>query len=240
MNTVSIGDTNYVLDSANIEVAGIKNPVGVRPNTTDVFMFDEIFIRRDYTLPFDLPSQPNVIIDGGANVGYASVWFANLFPNTTTVAIEPDIENYSLMHRNLCPYENVHPLRAALWHEDTYLNVLRDKPSEGALRHSSIQVADNGSTGQDSVYAISINTIMSEMQLEHIDILKVDIEGSEKELFSRNFSGWVDKTNLIIVETHDRMKKGCSSAVNCALSADDFKRYRVGENDIFARKSWLT
>jgi hypothetical protein len=57
-----------------------------------------------------------------------------------------------------------------------------------------------------------------------IDIFKLDIEGAEKELFSVNYERWLEKTNVIIIELHDRFRDGCTEELNNATNPFRFSR----------------
>ena len=71
------------------------------------------------------------------------------------------------------------------------------------------------------------------LQTDLVDILKIDIEGSEKEIFEQGFEEWLPFTKILIVETHDRYKQGSSKAVLKAVSAYNFSLEVSGENLIF-------
>jgi hypothetical protein len=73
--------------------------------------------------------------------------------------------------------------------------------------------------------------------LQTIDILKLDIEGAEKELFRAGFESWLPNTRLLIVELHDRMVPGCSKALFEAVSKYDFDCETRWENLIFYNKN---
>ena len=78
---------------------------------------------------------------------------------------------------------------------------------------------------------------MIEYNFPKIDILKLDIEGSEKELFETNFEDWLPKTKILIIELHDAMKTGCSKSVFNAISKYDFSFSIKGENIIFTNNA---
>jgi len=59
------------------------------------------------------------------------------------------------------------------------------------------------------VQGITIDKIMDDYGLDRISILKVDIEGAEREVFMDS-SQWLDKVDALIVELHGRMKLGCN------------------------------
>ena len=74
---------------------------------------------------------------------------------------------------------------------------------------------------------------MKNNNIDSIDIFKIDIEGSEKELFEMNYEYWLPKTKCLIVETHDRMKPGCSESVLNTIRKYDFEKIESGENIVF-------
>src|SRR5690349_22538922 len=61
----------------------------IRNHTSDVQAFEQIFLAEDYNFALTNVS-PRLIVDAGANVGYASIYFANKFPNATILAVEPE------------------------------------------------------------------------------------------------------------------------------------------------------
>ncbi len=63
---------------------------------------------------------------------------------------------------------------------------------------------------EGNVSAISINELLEKYQLDRIDILKVDIETSEKVVFSDNYEQWLPKTKMILIELHDWMEPACA------------------------------
>ena len=66
----------------------------------------------------------------------------------------------------------------------------------------------------------------------------LDIEGSEKEVFSTDFENWLPKTKVIVIELHDAMKTGCSRAVFAAVNKYNFSFNFKGENIIFTNLSF--
>ena len=78
---------------------------------------------------------------------------------------------------------------------------------------------------------------MKKMDWDHIDILKLDVEGAEKEIFSSNYEDWLPKTKVLIIELHDRMRKGCSKVVFSAISEYNFSLDISGENLVFTKEA---
>jgi hypothetical protein len=89
-----------------------------------------------------------------------------------------------------------------------------------------------------AIAAISIPDLLLEAGTDSIDLLKLDIEGAEKELFENHAcSGWLARTRAVIVELHDRFKPGCTAAVERAVGGQSFRRSQVGENLLFIREN---
>src|SRR5690606_34215424 len=84
--------------------------------------------------------------------------------------------------------------------------------------------------GENMIDAYNLAEIMSKYSLTHIDILKMDIEGSEKKVFSENYSQWLDKTRLVIIEFHDRMLAGTAKTFFEAIRNYDYRLETRGEN----------
>src|SRR5690349_9066138 len=87
-----------------INASFLRNPVYLRDNYSDRAIFLQVFYEKQYEV-FDapLPSSER-IIDAGANIGLASVFFANKFPQAQIIAIEPELENFALLQKNTKGY----------------------------------------------------------------------------------------------------------------------------------------
>jgi hypothetical protein len=65
----------------------------------DAFIHSEVFEHQYYRLP--LRSAPATILDLGANIGLATVYFARMFPRAALACVEPAPENLRLLRDNL-------------------------------------------------------------------------------------------------------------------------------------------
>lgn len=197
-----------------LDVPGLEHPLHLRAGTSDLYMFEEVFIDGEYAIASEL--DPKLIIDVGANVGFASVYFANRYPKARIISIEPDPSNVEVLRRNIAPYRNVEAVQAAVWFESTTLG-LDDRGDK-----SGIQVRADATGG---VRAMTIEEVLAMAGTPRIDILKLDIEGAEKELFEHDPS-WLGNVGVLMIELHDRFKPGCSKALYSALVRHDFREMR--------------
>lgn len=216
------------IEIVKIFVPKIKIPIFLRTNTTDAPTFSQIFIQKDYDIGIKI--KPKLIIDGGANVGFASVWFANKFPKSKIYAIEPEVENYKILISNTRKYSNVKLIKAGLWHKKALLRVL----DKGYGRWGFV-TEETISLEKECLKAITIDDILRKSGFDQIDILKLDVEGAEKEIFSKNYEHWLPRVRVLIIEIHDWMKKGCSNSFYSAIKKFNFKESRSGENIVLVR-----
>ncbi len=191
---------------------GIRFPFYIRMLASDVSVYDQVFIIGEYD--FRTRRDPAIIIDAGANTGLTSVWFANRFPGSRIIAIEPEKDNFAILEKNIAPYDNITPVHGALWDENKEI-VLVD-PGLGTMGYMT---RNNGTSQEDiparplyRVKGMTLDRIMAEQGIGFIDILKIDVEGAEREIF-QDPSSWIDKVGSLIIETHERMKPGCKQSV---------------------------
>ncbi|OGI67955.1 hypothetical protein A2738_03860 [Candidatus Nomurabacteria bacterium RIFCSPHIGHO2_01_FULL_42_15] len=216
-------------DEFGIRIPGYKQKMFLRKHTSDEDAFDQIFVAQDYTNPFLDGFSPKVIIDAGAYVGYSSVYFANKYSDAKIIAIEPEDSNFELLQKNTLNYNNIYCIQAALWGEPEKLKVVEGD----AGRHWAFKVEKLSGDGNANSRAVSVVTmpqIIATYKLETIDILKIDIEGAEKELFSKNYESWISKCKIIVIELHDRFLPGCSKVFYSALSTLPFNQHTKREN----------
>ena len=131
------------------------------------------------------------MVDAGANVGYASVLFAERWPEATIVALEPDASNFRLLVKNTRHYPHILPLQAALWSDHRPLRVVGE--NKWALRVEDAAESEFTTVTMADLVAMSGG---------RIDLLKLDIEGAECGLFA-NDPTCLDDVDLLIVELHD-------------------------------------
>jgi FkbM family methyltransferase len=169
-------------------------PVKVRPETSDLSVFYQIMIFDEYRCVAGLKS-PELIIDLGANVGYSSAYFLSRFKNSRVIAVEPDPSNFRELQNNLLPYRSrAIAVQAAVWPHSEML--LLNHPGQGEEWGISIRPSENG-----TVRAITVPELISMSGAQRISLLKIDIEGSEIDLF-RSDTTWLRQVDNIVIELH--------------------------------------
>ncbi len=202
-----------------------KHRVYLRIDTSDFCAYRDVLIFRSKSYDPGIPDfSPNVIVDAGAHIGMASILFALKYPKARIIAIEPEPANFAALVRNTTPYKTIIPIQAALWRTDGEVTL----GASNAHPKGAFQIVENG---RQRVRSITMETVMRETGICSIDLLKVDIEGAEKEVFES--CPWIGNVQVIAIELHDRVRPGCASTVENA--ARDLRRNQQGEVTIFAR-----
>jgi FkbM family methyltransferase len=213
-------------EEAEINFPGIRSPIFLRLKTSDLATFKDIFVRGQYD--FAPPAPPRVIIDAGANIGLTSLLFANRFPAAKIIAVEPELSNYEMLRKNTAPYANIIPVQAAIWNENRPVTIV--DPGFGKWGFQVGSAAGGAARNVLECQGLTIDKIMSDHNLDFIDILKMDIEGGEKEVFE-DAGKWIDRIGLLIVELHDRLKEGCSRSLGNATG--NFKYQWQHEENVY-------
>jgi FkbM family methyltransferase len=211
-------------NTKNIKIRGIKYPFSLRNGTSDIPTFYQVFLHKEYDIHFE---NPRFIIDGGANIGLFAILMKNRYPDTKIICLEPDPENFDMLKKNVSVYDGIYCEHCGVWNKDTKL-IAYDKYNYGKW---GIVVEENV---DGKISAVSIDTLLGKYTMQHIDVLKLDIETSEKRLFSENFLTWLPKVKTLIIELHDWVEEGCSKPFFEAINKS-FSKYKFsmkGENVI--------
>lgn len=192
-----------------------------RRESSDVRVFHQVVLRRSYQLPIVLPAV-RFIVDAGANAGYAALYFAQANPDARILAIEPDRSNFEMLCTNSENVARIECFLGALWPVETRLSIQNPSAPKTAIM---VGEAENC---EGDVPTITIPRIVATHGF--IDILKLDIEGAEIELFSHCDLSWLDEVGCLIIELHDFMRPGCSMAFYRAIARRSFQQHISGEN----------
>ena len=198
----------------------VRHPFHLRLPSTDVPTYCEVFLRRDYA--FEAQRAPQVIVDAGANIGLSAIFFANLFPDARIYALEPEPSNFQMLLKNVAPYEQITALNVALWNENKLISLVDPGLGEWGFMTED---AAHGALERGLVQALTLDRLIQDHQLDRIDLLKLDVEGAEREVFS-DPGAWIDRVDAMIVELHDRMKPGCSRNFYLATQAFELEWMR--------------
>jgi FkbM family methyltransferase len=209
---------------AELNIPAHPGQIFLRKGTSDIAVFTSIFAFNEFDINFEVPSD-GIIIDCGANIGVSTVYFASKYPQALIIALEPNQANFELCQKNTQDFKNVVCLKAAIWNDSCELFLQNPQDEDWAFRYNDRQNIEAKDIQKgEKVLAFSVPDLIKRYDLKKINIMKIDIEGAEKELFSGNSLTWMNSVDNFIVELHDEIVPGCSSAFYKSLNRFDFKQ----------------
>lgn len=214
----------------SLPVPGSLHECLVRFGGSDPTVYVEVLLKREYFVPFASP--PAVVVDAGANTGLSALFFATMYPSARIFAIEPESTNYELLLRNTRALPSITPIRAALVGKPGQVDVV--DPGDGPWGFQARNVAEpSESRVVEQVDGLTVDQLLQKYGIEHIDLLKMDIEGAELEVMADSRT-WLSKVDTIVAELHDRFRRGCSLSFYSATNSFPFEWHR-GENVFVSR-----
>lgn len=207
----------------HLVVPGLPGSVALRGGTSDVDVFIQIFLHHD--LDFVLRENPVTIVDGGANIGLSSLYLAQKYPDSRIVAVEFEASNFALLKANVGAYERITCVHAGLWSDDGRLSVSNPQAQKWAY---CPMAASHETAESESVPAITIGALLDRHAFARVDLLKLDIEGSEFEVLAGS-EVWLARVKAIAIELHDWIKPGCGMRFVESIARRRFQLQTRGE-----------
>ncbi len=163
-----------------------------RLNKGDLWSMREVLLDECYRFPGEI--NPKTFVDLGANIGLTSYWMSRHYPLEHILMVEPDVENARIAKLNLAAFQaGVFCVEGAVGSKDGFA---RFKPSDS----SNLGSIQQGEEGDTRVY--SMDSLLKVAGIPgSVDLLKIDIEGGEADLFSAN-TDWLEQVGAIIAEFH--------------------------------------
>lgn len=221
-----------------MQIPTLPYPIRFRPATTDWIIMEQIFIDQAFSLT-QWPEHERairaryesiiarglipVIMDCGAHIGLATLWFAVKFPGARIFAIEPASENFEILRWNVKPYPNIKPIQAAIWDHETQVRLVNAGGEPWAW--------ETREHNSGEMRTVTVPSLLDREPDSVPLVIKIDIEGSEIEMFRSNLA-WIEKTPLIIIELHDWQGgwRGTGHAVFSSLSTHPRDYIQRGEH----------
>jgi len=190
----------------------LTHPTGI-PGFLDVLL--EHWVFRSYVRGgFYTPRPGDVVLDVGAHIGLFSIQLSRLCAELRVLAFEPSHDTFQCLQANLQSFgcNNVRALRMALG----------SIQGQGQMR-SGERTLDNvleiSHSQCGSFPVVPLEEMLEFASSDRIALMKVDIEGSEKQAFQSVSPASLLRIDRLVLEYHDNLLPGCLDAVRKALSA---------------------
>jgi FkbM family methyltransferase len=140
----------------------------------DLEVVRELYVEDEYALP--LPNRAEVVVDAGANIGLSTLEFRARYPDARIIAIEPDPHAFAKLARATAGDPRISAIQVAVSANDESRTFYSSRESvvSGFEPTRPFQTAIR-------VRARSLSSLLDELAIDHVDLLKLDVEGAERE-----------------------------------------------------------
>ena len=175
----------------------------LRDNFVDASTCEEFFSGEHNFIPPSLsPLQPRVVYDIGANIGMATLYMAERFPNAKFFGFEPEPGNCEVCAAN---YANLPGARVFPWavgsHSGTASFTFNAQDLRGGRLHSGCAPAAGAYTRRIEVRVVSLADLVTREHLDPPELLKIDVEGAELQVL-QGMGPVANHVRRLLVETH--------------------------------------
>ena len=177
-----------------------------------------------------------LIVDCGSNSGASCIYFSLTYPNAKIVGIEIDKNNIEHSEKNI----KLNSIDADLHNkgigaEDGFGAIANPSADNNSYRVS------NNHNDLNNIEIVSMQTILKDYPKNKFFplIVKIDIEGGEKNLFSMN-TNWVEEIPMVIIELHDWLMPKQKTSINFLKTVSKMDRdFNIKGENIFSIKNIL-
>jgi len=180
----------------------------------------------------ELAKESRWVVDVGAHYGFYTLLAAvRVSSSGKVLAFEPSKENFRVLKLNIAlnKLRNVEPLNVGLWDRETkaYIGI----PRGGASGENTLAIDVKRSDRVETAKLLRFDTLAREMNVDVIDLVKIDVEGAEFHVI-KGFGSYLEKCKYILLEVHPQhmAKLGSSPmAMYNYLKKMGFQVYLLGE-----------
>ena len=174
--------------------------ITIRRNIWDARIVKEIFFDKPYVRHFKLPERP-VVVDIGGYIGDFTLYAAKYLKARKVIVYEPTKENFEILSRNVANNsfegEVIAVNKAVGTDSEIRLNV--DIGDYDEVHVSSYWYRE---AEQRVIPCVTLAELMETHGVDSVDLLKVDCEGGEYDIFPALEDATLGRIKNIVFEYH--------------------------------------
>ena len=176
-----------------------------RPGTTDPLVIQQVLLKSGRKAEYYLPPhfKPAVILDIGSNIGASILYFRRRFPAARIVGFEPHPETFSVLEKNVAGLPNVSVLNCGLGAAKTRITVPGESINFGAFSTKGRRRGQGAASTTVECDIRRLDDVLSELGIHRVDLIKIDCEGAEADVFAGLSPEILDTCQWIVGELHD-------------------------------------
>ena len=176
-----------------------------RSGTADPFVIYQVLFRSGTKAEYYVPPalKPKVILDIGSNIGASIVYFHHQFPDASIIGFEPHPDTFRVLEKNVAHLPGVRVFNYGLGAIHQRIAVPADEVNFGAFNTRG-HFKDRGYPAAPVECEVRrLDDVLRELGIAHVDLIKIDCEGSEGDVFSTLPDAILNDCQWIVGEFHD-------------------------------------
>ena len=176
-----------------------------RSGTSDAIVLYQNLLRSGKKAEYYVPPalKPKVIVDIGSNIGGSILYFHHLFPDAAIIGFEPHPETFEVLRRNVADLPGVSVFNYGLGAADAAADVTFEGVNFGRFGFAPRPVVDASAARSVECQIRHAGDTLRNLGITQVDLLKIDCEGSELDVFTAAPQELIARCRWIVGEMHD-------------------------------------
>lgn len=176
-----------------------------RSGTADPFVIYQVLLKGGKKAEYYVPPtlKPNVIVDIGSNIGASIIYFHEKFPEAQIFGFEPHPDTFRILQQNVAQLRGVRVFNYGLGASNQRISVQADDINFGAFNTRG-EFKDRGYPAAPVECELRrLGDVLRELGVAQVDLIKIDCEGAEADVFSSLPDEILNRCHWIVGEFHD-------------------------------------
>ena len=200
--------TDMVRQTPNSSLARLRwsgRDVFYRSGTADPFVLYQILLKSGKKAEYFVPRalKPRIILDIGSNIGASILYFHQQFPDAKIFGFEPHPDTFRVLEKNVADLNGVKVFNYGLGAANQRMAINADDVNFGAFNTRGV-FKDRGFPAAPVECEVRrLDDVLRELGIAQVDLIKIDCEGAEADVFSALSDEILNRCQWIVGEFHD-------------------------------------
>lgn len=176
-----------------------------RPGTTDPLVLQQVLLKTGRKAEYYLPPRfhPEVILDIGSNIGASILYFQHRYPGSRIIGFEPHPDTFAILKKNVSDLPLVSVLNCGLGAANERITLPGESINFGAFSTKGRRQGQNQPREIVECEIRRLDDVLRELNINQIDLIKIDCEGAEADVFAGLSPRLLERCQWIVGELHD-------------------------------------
>ena len=192
-------------DSSLAHVRWRGRQIFYRSGSADPFTLYQVLFRSGKKAEYFVPPElnPKIILDIGSNIGASILYFHEKFPEAEIFGFEPHPETFDVLEKNVAELPRVAVFNYGLGAANQRIATRADQVNFGAF-NTRDDFKDRGHPAVPVECELRrLDDVLRELGISQVDLIKIDCEGAEADVFSAVPDEILNRCQWIVGEFHD-------------------------------------